>query len=83
MKVLITKYALTEGIKLVDVIETHTPTMVCEPTDVRGGIPQHYHGEGNEWHRTVDSARFKAKDMQKKKIASLKKSLAKLEKLCF
>lgn len=46
-------------------------------------FPIYYHGEGNDWHRTKESAIAKAEEMRKKKIASLKKQIEKLEKMEF
>ena len=37
----------------------------------------------NEWHHSRDSAVNRAKEMQERKISSLKKQLAKLEKMDF
>lgn len=38
---------------------------------------------GNEWHKSRESAIAKAEEMRKKKIASLKKQIEKLEKMEF
>lgn len=38
---------------------------------------------GNEWHRTPEAALARAEDMRAKKIASLRKSIAKLESIVF
>jgi hypothetical protein len=42
-----------------------------------------YHGEGIEWHRTEAEAIARAEEMRIAKIASLKKQIAKLEKMKF
>lgn len=77
--VYITKYALTKGIfKSRVVISTFCETMV---RDVKTQIC--YHGEGRDWHRTVESALKRAEEMKRKRIISLKKSIEKLEKLKF
>jgi hypothetical protein len=41
------------------------------------------HGEGRQWHRTREAAVLIAESMRKKKIASLKQQIEKLEKLRF
>lgn len=79
MKVWITKYALTDRI-----LEKE-----CE--DCRNGavketenpFPTFYHGEGEEWHKTKETAIAKAEEMRQKKIASLKKQIEKLERKKF
>ena len=81
MKVWITKYALTEGIFEVDGDLREGDTMISYK---RGSDwNQYVHGEGKEWHRTESLARLRAEDMRKARIASLHKSIAKLEKLRF
>lgn len=74
MKVWITKYALTSGIKEMEVEQSENfPDMVYDRNDT-------YHGEGRDWHRTRESAIAKAEQMRLKKIESLKKQIAKYEK---
>lgn len=85
MKVWITKYALTKGIIETDVYEE------CLGTDPSGnmisvksnGYVSYFHGKGNDWHTTKESAIQKAEEMRKKKISSLKKQIEKLEKMRF
>lgn len=85
MKVWITKYALTRGI-----IETEAYKK-CLITDPSGdmisirekGYVSCFHGNGNEWHTTKESAINKAEEMRKKKIVSLKNQIEKLEKMKF
>lgn len=83
MKVYVTKYALTEGIKEMEVEECEaSPRMVRSVNPDRiFGI--YFHGEGREWHKTVESAVAKAELMRLKKIQVLKKSLLKLEEMKF
>lgn len=73
----ITKYALTEGI------------FEAEGEESNGYF---YYGKGGydrnqacpeDWHRTREEAVARAEDMRKRKIASLKKSIAKMEALRF
>jgi hypothetical protein len=83
MKFWVTKYALTQGIQEVeakDPADGNTPSMLVVKTDGCFGT-QGYHGEGKEWHRSPESAQKRANEMVKAKIASLKKSLAKFEKM--
>lgn len=81
MKVWITKYALTSG------IEEAEATLWGRNDNnvqfVKDGYTQYYHGEGKDWHRTHAAAVSKAIDMKAKRIASLKKSIIKLEALKF
>lgn len=79
VKLFITKYALTTGIEEIE----------CE--EGGGGVVKtvgkswsgYFHGEGREWHRTREAAVTRAKEMQTKKVAALKKQLAKLESKVF
>lgn len=72
----ITKYALSQGILKREAETTHRDGMVV----IREQFPTYFHGEGKEWHRTRESAIARVAIMKKGKIASLKKSLAKLDK---
>jgi hypothetical protein len=79
MKVWITKYALTMGIseRVARICSDINPDMIsCGGLDL-------FHGEGREWHRTKEAATARAEEMRKAKIASLKKQIARLEKLTF
>jgi hypothetical protein len=78
MRVYITKYALTGGIKLV------WGELFAEGRAVKYG--KHFEsafGEGRQWHRTFEEAKKRAEEMREAKIASLRKAIAKLEKLEF
>ena len=83
MKVWITKYALTEGISVEEgELSETSPSMFCYGD--RAGYSQQYaHGEGKDWHRTPEAAEARAEVMRQAKIASVKKSLAKLERMTF
>ena len=79
MKVWITKYALTDGVREMEVEQSENFSEI-----VRGKSGNDfYHGEGREWHRTYESAVAKAEEMRLKKIDSLKKQIAKWEKKRF
>lgn len=80
MKVFITKYALTSGIKEIEAEETTIPGMI---KDTGQRFTSMYHTEGKDWHRTIESAVKRAEDMRDRKIASLKKQLGKLENMEF
>jgi len=82
MKVWITKYALTQGIYEAKVeISPVMPGMAIQP---QGKIPTiYYHGEGEEWHRTYESAKARAEEMVRSKIKSLQKQITKLQGLKF
>jgi hypothetical protein len=74
----ITKYALTTGVYQAEV-ETYEddPNMA----QAANGMHQYFHGD--EWHRDKSSAIAKAESMRVKKLASLKKQIARLEKVSF
>jgi hypothetical protein len=80
MKAWVTKYALSLGIAEVE-------GQTCERSGAPGmleyGPHQYAHGEGREWHRTRESAIKRAEQMRAAKIASLRKSIAKMEALRF
>ena len=78
MKVWITKYALSKGIYSIDAEKTHTVNMIIGKAN---GYADCYHGD--EWHKTSPAAITRAKEMQVKKIASLKKQLKKIKSLTF
>lgn len=82
MKAWITKYALTHGIQKVDdaVVSTVSKGMIST-TPIGAGVC--FHGEGREWHRSLESAKAKAEAMRLAKIKSLRKAIEKIEKLEF
>ena len=81
MIVWISKNALSTGIRKAEVEPSDLSWgMVCE---IGKGIEGYFHGEGKDWHRSRVSAVEKAEEMRAAKMASLKKQIAKLEKLTF
>jgi hypothetical protein len=85
MKVWITKYALTQGIYEAD-------AELC--TSVKDGsmisvkhekhyYEQYFHGKDKEWTLDKITATIIANNMRSKRIASLQKQIAKIEKLNF
>lgn len=78
MKVWITKYALTSGI-----LEREAEVCTDSTISVKGTGYCTVCFHGNEWHKSRESAIAKAEEMRKKKIASLKKQIEKLEKMEF
>lgn len=73
----VTKYALTQGIlKVQGRISSVADTMMCFRWN---GWETAVHG--NDWHETLDAAQKHAESMRLKKLASVKKQLAKLEQL--
>jgi len=80
MKVYITKYALTCGIQEKEVEDYGDGTVGL--SDGSAGR-NYFHGEGRQWHRTIESAIEKAEDMRRKKIRSLNNALDKLKELKF
>ena len=76
MKVWVTKYAMSgKGvIPCEDAKSSHVDTMV-----VVGALCLHR----DDWHTTPEAAIARAEEMRTKKIASLKKQIAKLEAMTF
>jgi hypothetical protein len=84
MKFWITKYALTQGIfqvEAADPAKDKWPDILSVKQE--NTYPQHFHGEGRDWHRTEAEAIARANEMVADKISSLKKQLKKLEKTVF
>lgn len=77
IKAWVTKYALTAGIKCVEGKVRHS--VDSEMLSYGIGIGQCVFR--NEWQRTPEAALARAEEMRKAKIASLKKSITKLEAL--
>ncbi len=76
MKVWVTKYAMSgKGvIPCEDAKSSHVDTMV-----VVGALCLHE----DDWHTTPESAIARAEEMRTRKLASLKKQIAKLEAMTF
>lgn len=74
----VTKSALSAGIQRKRLKQCDPPSMAEDADAQPWGF---YHGEGREWHRTWESAVARAEEMRKAKLASLRKSIAKLEKM--
>jgi len=88
MKYYITKYALTAGIveregEIHDTIGGGD--MLCCKREGKQAFygDDIYHGKGRDWHETREGAVARSEQMRVKKIASLKKQVAKLEALKF
>jgi len=80
MKVWVTKYALTEGIREVDEAER----TVVDPDMITVWFSREFfHGEGRDWHLTKESAVLRANAMVAAKLESLRKSIKKLEAIRF
>jgi len=77
----VTKYALTKGVLEID------GEVCCDIDDEmfvwtsESGYSMSAHGK--DWHRTLDEAIKRAEEMRANKIASLKKSIVKLEEMNF
>jgi hypothetical protein len=83
MKVWVTKYALSSGV-------FESEAEICSSVDKgmirvtrEGRYPEYFHGDGKEWHRTRESVMKRVEEMKTKKIASLKKSIKKIESITF
>lgn len=81
MKVYITKYALTSGIDEVECSQFNMNSGTIHYKLPGSHFTQYAHGK--DWRGTMAEAEIRAEEMRVKKIASLKKSIAKLEKLNF
>jgi len=80
----ITKYALTEGILALEGAEETGDGYLSKKGSHFGEWHErsHFYG-GNDWHANEAQAVAHAEQMRLKKIASLKKSLRKMEGLSF
>ena len=78
MKVWVTKYALSCGIYEVEVMAPSGSSTI-----VRTPSPYVQFFYSSEWHLTKEAAIHEAEKMCLNKIASLKKQIAKLEKMRF
>ncbi len=75
----ITKYALTSGI-------IHATGEASDGTFIWYGNSRAMnfaHGEGKEWHRSLDAALDRAAAMRDARLESLTKSIRKMEKVKF
>lgn len=78
----VTKCALTNGIQKVSgTIRHETNSDILSYIGSRYDWREYVHGK--DWHRTPEAALARAEEMRKNKIASLKKSIAKLEAMTF
>lgn len=83
MRVWISKYALTRGIIEADATRCSTGDMVKVEKGSGSDRVIYFHGEGRDWHLTLNGAVAKAEEQRKKKIVVLKKTLSKLERMDF
>lgn len=81
MKVWITKYALTEGIMVAEAASPSKEMPYLIAVKRYGCMEQYFHK--GEWFTDEVSAVLDARSRRAKRIASLRKSIAKLEKLEF
>lgn len=75
----VTKYAFSDGVIAVD---GHIPHYINKKVfcyAAMGSIDINVHG--NDWHRTKEAALEHVENQRKKKIASLKKQIEKLENM--
>ena len=76
----VTKYALTSGIRKISARACGSPGMIAD-TDERHFVTQYFFND--EWHTSPADALAQAEKMRVRKIASLRKQIAKLESLDF
>ena len=79
MKAYITKYTLTKGIIEVEVRRTEYPEMVVATENSL----LVFHGEGKDWHLTREGAIKRAEEIRLAKIASMEKTIKRLEAMKF
>lgn len=82
MKIYITKYALTSGIKEAEAESCSYPEMVVVRKE-GAAMDQFFHKIGRDYCLSREDAIVTAEKMRVAKIASLKKSIQKFEKLTF
>ncbi|MBS7812274.1 hypothetical protein [Roseococcus pinisoli] len=82
MLVFITKHALTTGIWSFDGEVKQSGNMIRFKGE-KDTLHHHYHGEGREWHLTLEAAQKRAEEMRLAKLASLRKSVEKFEGTTF
>ena len=75
----ITRYALTTGIEEITARQSYYERLITDANRTHC----HYFGENTEWHRTREGAVIRAEEMRAARIASLRKSITKLEKVSF
>lgn len=76
----VTRYALTEGVfSVMADVSPEYPGMASYRID--GGYLQHAHGK--DWHVMEETAIARAEEMRAKKIESMRKKLAELERKTF
>lgn len=82
IKAWVTTYALTQGILVVEGEVCHEINSAMLSYRSSGyEYPMNAHGK--DWHRTPEAALARAEEMRTAKIASLKKSITRLEALKF
>lgn len=78
-KIYNTKHALTSGITIHEGMDCGGGMV-----SVGRGFGRYFlHGEGKDWHRSIESATERAEIMRKAKIESLRRQIKKLEGLTF
>ena len=78
-KAYVTKYALTDGIVIVDAEASENSIGMISYKKPGHWATMFAHGK--DWHRTEQAALARAEEMRKKKIVSLEKSIDKMRSL--
>lgn len=81
MKIWNTKYCLTDGVTEHEAGLCESDNMVVIKTDK--SFPVYLHGEGREWHRSLESAITRANEIKIKKLKSLDKQIKKISAIEF
>ena len=76
-----TKYALTEGVRVAEVSMRHEGSSMVSTGSFTNF--QHFHREGHDWQRTMESAISRCEQMREAKIKSHEKAIKNLKALKF
>jgi len=82
MKVFVTKYALTQGIRSV-IVEECGDGMVKTLSGSHNSYVEYFHGKGRDWHETYELALERADILRTKKILQLQKKIHNLSAATF
>ena len=81
MKIWNTKYCLTDGITEHDVRECSDNMVEISKSEHAYAI--YLHGEGRDWHKTLEGAVARAEEVKIKKLHSLDKQIKKISAIEF
>jgi len=82
MKIWNTRYCLTDGITEHEAERFENSELVTI-RKIGSGCDMHLHGEGKDWHRSLESAITRANEIKIKKLQSLDKQIKKISDIEF